>query len=159
MKQTITTLIACLALVGSASVLASDIYKYTDENGNIHYGDRPTGTVDETRVVAIVSKPTDNASVQKNYQARYSNKEEQQSSGSGADSESQGEEKLTRAERIAARQEKEATCERYRDRLETLITARRVYRHGDDGERVYLNDAETQEAREKAEELVELNCN
>ena len=134
MKQKKLLLIACLTLVGSGSVFASDIYKYTDENGNIHYGDRPTGVDNETRV-AILSQRTNNSAVQQAYQARYNNDDDSGQTGS-AEGEDQGEKKLTRAERIAQAQEREAACNRYRARLETLVTSRRLYRHDDAGERV-----------------------
>ena len=157
MKQKKLLLIACLTLIGSGSVFASDIYKYTDENGNIHYGDRPSGVQNETRV-AILSRRTDNAAVQQAYQARYNNDDTGAQTGN-TEVEAQEEKKLTRAERIAQAEERQATCDRYRARLETLVTARRLYRHDDDGERVYLDDAEIQDAREKAEQLVAENCN
>ena len=65
--------IACLMMfVVSASgiTLANDIYKWTDEDGNVHYGDRPSGDSSEERL-AISSKPTDTAMVQARVESRY----------------------------------------------------------------------------------------
>ena len=49
------------AILATGTVLASDIYKYTDENGVVHYVDRPTGAASEERVDVVVSNPTPTA--------------------------------------------------------------------------------------------------
>ncbi len=151
MKRMTHFLIAALATAFCGSALASDIYRWTDENGNVHYGDRPTGAETEQRV-AIASRRTDNAAVQAAYNTRYG----EPKNGSAASEEE--DKPMTRAERRAKAEERAATCQRYRDRLETLVTSRRLYREDENGERVYLDDAESQDARTKAEELVEQYC-
>ena len=57
------------ALLCAASATAGEIYKYTDADGNVHYGDRPTGNPTEERL-AIVSRGTDPAAVQARIEAR-----------------------------------------------------------------------------------------
>jgi hypothetical protein len=49
-------------------------------------------------------------------------------------------------------------CERSRARLETYLQARRVYRTDENGERVYLDDTQRDEARRKAEEQIAEFC-
>ena len=39
-----------LAIVISASAFADEIYKWTDEDGNVHYVDRPSGEASEERL-------------------------------------------------------------------------------------------------------------
>ena len=149
-------LIAALATVLAGPALASDIYRYTDAEGNIHYVDRPTGDPTEERV-AIVSKRSALTQTQARSEpppVAGAPAEQESSSGEGAAEPK----KLTRAEKKAAAQEKAQKCQRYRDQLETLVTSRRLYREDDSGERVYLNDDETQEARNRVQELIVENC-
>lgn len=144
----------CLAV--SASGVASEVYRYTDENGTVHYGDRPTGEADEQQV-AIVSRPTDPVAVQQRYQARYG--ESDDSSGSSEESAQEEERKPTRAELKAAEAQRAADCEQYRARLERFESARRLYRESEGGERYYMTDDEILETRTKARELVDKTCN
>ena len=146
--------IAALATVLAGSALASDIYRYTDAEGNVHYVDRPTGDPTEERV-SIVSRRSDTSQVQARTEPPpVAGAPTEQSSGDGAAEPK----KLTRAEKKAAAREKAQKCQGYRDQLETLVTSRRLYREDESGERVYLNDDETQDARDKVQELIEENC-
>ena len=64
MRQLIVFSVATLLASGLA--VGSEIYKWTDEDGNVHYVDRPTGQPDETRL-DIYSSRTDNTVVQAHY--------------------------------------------------------------------------------------------
>lgn len=146
--------IAALATVLAGSALASDIYRYTDAEGNVHYVDRPTGDPTEERV-AIVSKRSAITQTQaRSEPPPVAGAPAEQSSGEAAAEPK----KLTRAEKKAAAREKAEKCQGYRDQLEMLVTSRRLFREDENGERVYLNDDETQEARNKVQELIEENC-
>lgn len=148
--------IACLMMfVVSASgiTLANDIYKWTDEDGNVHYGDRPSGDSSEERV-AISSNPTNQASVQARVESRYerdvATKEEVAAAAGGGPSE----------EDLQARaKEKAQKCETYKARLQKFVTSRRLYKQDDAGERVYLDEEQTQAARERVENQVQEYCN
>jgi hypothetical protein len=59
MKNSTPSLVFLVAIVITGSAAASEIYRWTDENGNTQYGDRPTE--DAVRVTAISSRPTDNS--------------------------------------------------------------------------------------------------
>lgn len=163
LKQ-LLVVIAAAATLHAGDALAGDIYRYTDAEGNVHYVDRPTGVPSEQRM-AISSKPTDPSQVQARVSARDSRNQPGSRSagtrGTAADTEADEDgaaEKLTRAEKKAARREREQKCQTYRDQMEMLVTSRRLYRADENGEREYLGEAETQEARDKAQELIEANC-
>ncbi|HEX5788396.1 MAG TPA: DUF4124 domain-containing protein [Woeseiaceae bacterium] len=138
------------AVLGAGTAHASDIYRYTDTEGNVHYVDRPTGAPSEERV-AISSKPTNPAQVQARAQTRYGRDAADEAAGEEAD-------KPTRAERAAAAKERADKCQQYRDQLETYVMSRRLYREAPNGEREYLDDSEVAEARSKAEEMVVEHC-
>ena len=145
---------ACLIMfVVSASgiAFANDIYKWTDEDGNDHYGDRPTGDATEERL-AIVSRPTDPSTVQARAKSRYPAREAAEES---APSEPQG---PTEDELRAQATEKKQKCATYKARLQKFVQSRRLYKEDENGERVYLDEEETQAARERVASQVEEYC-
>ena len=66
--------------------------------------------------------------------------------------------RLTRAERARQRQERAEQCADARERLQRHAVARRMYRVDENGERVYLDDAEIAAARDRAEQKVAEYC-
>lgn len=146
----ITLTIAALLFAAGAS--ANEIYKWTDEDGNVHYEDRPSGMPTEQRL-AINYRRTDNSGVQQRINARHERetaREEARSAAAAAEQEA--------AENAAAEEERRQACERARGRLETYLQSRRLYRTDDNGERVYLDDEQREEARRKAEEQITEFC-
>ncbi len=129
---------ACLAMLPISSALAGDIYRYVDDDGGVHYVDRPSGAPDEERLT-IASEPTDPAVVR----ARVA--ERRQARSDEADAE-------------AASDEQAEKCRDYRERLERYVTSQRLYRENEAGERVYLDEAEREEARARVEELIANDC-
>jgi hypothetical protein len=149
-RLTISVLV--LALAASVPTLASEIYKWTDAEGNVHYEDRPTGESNEERL-SVTYKRTDRAVVQARIDSRQENQALRQEAR-----QAEAEDKKTAEEQRAEAEDRQAKCESYRARLETFVTSRRLYREDENGERVYLDDKETQEARQRAEELVAEYC-
>ena len=145
--------IACFIMIAvsvSGTALANDIYKWTDENGNVQYGDRPTGEASEERL-AISSNATDPARVQAHVQSRYASKDPAEQA---AAAEPAG---PTEDELRAQAQERKQKCDTYRARLQKFVTSRRLYKE-QDGERVYLDEAAAQAARERVENQVQEYC-
>jgi len=149
MKNSTPSLVFLVAMVVTGSAAASEIYRWTDENGNTQYGDRPTE--DAVRVTAISSRPTDNSRIIAAADARR----KQQVEDAAIAARNQGpSEKELRAEAA----ERAGKCDTYRGQLQKLITSRRLYREDDAGERVYLAEEEMQAAREKVQNRVEEYC-
>lgn len=153
-KLTAITLAAAgtAVLLASAAATASDIYKYTDEDGTVHYVDRPTGAATEERV-GIVSRPTDNNAVQARLQ---STADTRRTPGDILD-ERDGERESARAER-EEKADRQKKCTQARSRLESYLRAQRLYREDANGEREYLDDTQRVEAQQKAEEAVSEYC-
>lgn len=143
---------AVAALTFATGALGNEIYKWTDEDGNIHYEDRPSGVSTEERI-DITYRRTDNNAVQQRVQAHR----EAQTARDEAKSVAAAEEKEA-ADNAAAEQQRQQACERARARLESYVQSRRLYRTDANGERVYLDDQQRQEARSKAEEQVSEFC-
>lgn len=153
LKQTFVLAAAAASLV-AGSAIASDIYKYTDADGTVHYVDRPSGADTEQRVAIASKRSTPSSSPSRSAQP--------QTAAAATPAETAAAEpeptKKTRAEKIAEKKAREERCASYRAKLETMVTSRRLYRETDGGEREYLSDAEIDQARAKAQELIEENC-
>lgn len=153
MKRNRTALLcAVLAMTFAGGAMANEIYKWTDEDGNVHYGDRPTGAATEERL-AMTYRRTDNAAVQQRVQARVEATVARREARSAAAAEEQA-----AADEAAAAAERAQQCERARARLETYLQSQRLYRTDENGERVYLDDAQRETARQKAEEKITEYC-
>ncbi|MBT8108402.1 MAG: DUF4124 domain-containing protein [Gammaproteobacteria bacterium] len=151
-RQQIALACAVAALTVAPGVTANEIYKWTDTDGNVHYEDRPSGAPTEERI-DIGYRRTDNSAVRKRVSARV----DAQAARAEADSAAAAAEKEAE-ENAAAEAERQKACERSRARLESYLQARRLYRTDDAGERVYLDDAQREEARRKAEEQIAEFC-
>ncbi len=158
-KKLTTTVAAAFLLVASTS-FASEIYRVTDENGNVQYSDRPTFVETEERV-AIASARTDTAAARAHMEQRYSLNQpaEEPAAQNAIPEEIVEEEEMTRAERAAEQRERAQKCQQYRARLDTFENSRRLYRENDSGEREYLEEGEVAEARERVQDLVNEYCN
>ncbi len=159
-KKLTATAAAAFVLVASSS-FAGEIYRFTDEEGNVHYGDRPTYQATEERV-AIASARTDTAQARAHMEQRYSLNQpadEEPAAQNSIPEEIVEEEEMTRAERAAEQRERAQKCQQYRGRLETFENSRRLYRENESGEREYLEEGEVQEARERVQDLINEYCN
>jgi len=138
------------ALAFSGAALSGEIYKWTDEDGNVHYEDRPTGA--EVELVAFTSS-TDSSAVRASIDARRANEAARADQRSKRDEDDQ---EAADAERAADQRVQE--CKESRTRMETYLTSRRLYKEGEAGERVYLDDSQIMDARSKAQEDIQKYC-
>ncbi len=151
-KRHLTSSIVSLAIFFFGGAFANEIYKYTDANGNVHYTDRPSGDASEERLQVSYNR-TDKAAVQERVQSRLDSEAKREEARSEAQ-----QAKQTAADERAAAEEKAAKCADYRQKMKSMLEARRVYREDENGERVYLDDVARAEARTKAEELIKEHC-
>ena len=150
-RPSIITAIAALSLV-AAPALAAEIYKHVDENGTVTYRDRPSGESGE-EILGTTYKRTDNATVQSEIDRRQqyvASMNEKREARSTKDAE--------QAQAALDASERAAKCQENRDRLQSYLQSRRLYRENAAGEREYLDDAEALAARQKVEELVSEYC-
>ena len=143
---------AIAAITVSMGAMANEIYKWTDADGNVHYEDRPSGAATEERL-ELTYRSTDRGAVQARVKSRVdaqTAREEEKSAAAAAEQEA--------ADNAAAEQQRRERCDQARARLESYLQARRLYRTDDNGERVYLDDSQSQQARQKAEEQIAEFC-
>ena len=141
-----------LAIALSTAAFADDIYKWTDEDGNVHYEDRPSGAASTERLQFSYNR-TDNSAVQARVQTQRDATSNRRQAREDAASEKQ-----TSEESRAAAEEKQARCQSYRAQLKTMLESPRVYREDESGERNYLDEAARADARSKAEEAIKETC-
>lgn len=143
---------AVMAMTLASGSLANEIYKWTDENGDVHYEDRPTGAATEERLDMSYNR-TNSADVQRRTQARVdarTAREEARSVAAASEKEA--------AENEATAADLAQKCDKARARMDSYLQSRRLYRTDDNGERVYLDEEQRQEARQKAEEQISEFC-
>jgi hypothetical protein len=145
------TVVFVATLLASGLAVAGEIYKWTDDDGNVHYEDRPIGESGMERM-EIVSQNTDNSIVQARLDADREARDAARQVASEAPPEMSKEE--IRAEQ-KARQEK---CQSYRDRLQAFLRSQRLYEDDDNGDRKYLSEEEITAAREKVQGQIEEYC-
>ncbi len=139
-----------ILLAGTA--MAGDIYKYVDKDGNVHYGDRPSGEATEQRM-ALASRSTDSASVDARIEQRLERDAQRE--------EARQERAAEKEEAAAVREEAEkraARCEESRARLQSYDAALRLYKQDENGERVYLDDAQRAAAEKRARDAISEYC-
>jgi len=140
-----------LAVTAADTAVAGDIFKWTDEDGNVYFGDVPVSA--ESERVAIQSRPTNPARIQTMVQSRADAAAKAAEEQAAATPAGPSPEEL-RAQADARAEE----CSKYRAQLQRFVTSRRLYRQDENGERVYLDEEETQAARERAENQVQDYC-
>jgi hypothetical protein len=149
-----TTLLVTIGLATAITAGASEIYKWTDADGNVHYGDRPAGEyAGSTERLYIVSRPTNPSQVQAMVDARH----ERQETAAEAREKKAEEEKSYSAKKAEAA-DRAKQCASARDSLQKYIQSRRLYRLDESGERVYLDEQQMQEARNRMQAQVEEYC-
>ena len=152
MNKTTRTLIVVSSLLIAGGASAGEIYKWTDENGNVHYGDRPTTAADTERM-NLVSRATDPSQVQANVDA-IQDLEARLDESRTARAEAKAEDDENR--RVS--QQRDQQCQENRARLQTYDESRRLYRQAENGDREYLDDAEREEAKQHVRDLIQEFC-
>jgi len=143
---------AALALVIGTGAYANEIYKWTDEDGSVHYGDRPTGKLTEEQLKFTYNR-TNPEVLEDRVQAQNDVEEKRREARAAA-----AEEKRAAEEERLAADEQKVRCDQTRAQQAKLLQARNVYREDEAGERVYLDDVQRAESLARAETAVKEAC-
>ncbi|MDL0433427.1 DUF4124 domain-containing protein [Marinobacter sp. TBZ242] len=146
MNRKILTLAVLLAVAPTMSSAAS-VYKWTDEEGVTHFGDRqPTGQQAESVSIRTGKRSENNRQSPQERVEALENREAENA-----------ERQKETAQEEARRKQREANCETARSNLSILKRNSRI-RVEEDGEQRYLSEEEIEEQRKKFEEIAEENC-
>ncbi len=143
---------AVLVLLWACSLAASAaVYKWTDADGRLHFGDRPPQAGAET--VPLPSAPASMAPVP--------SAEQRQENQNKLLNAFEAERQLNRAAQDKAQQEKaerERNCAEARERLQAGIRSSAMYQENEAGERVYFDEAQREQAIQRGRQDVEAWC-
>lgn len=144
-------LLSILLSASAFSAQAGSVYKWTDENGVIHFGDRqPTGQKTET--VNVRSGTSESAEA--NGRATPQERVEAMDKASAEQAEK---EEMTRQEEAVVKQ-RQKNCEIARENLKTISTHARI-KVTEGGEQRYLSPEEIQKKKDEFQKIVEQDCN
>jgi len=145
-------LIAISLLCTTTLSVAGKIYKWTDSDGNIHYGERPpNGQSQQIKVpkappssASSSSTPSNQAESRKKLLDAYDKEREEKA------------EATAKAEKEKA--VRDANCTNSRKRVASYSIGGRIYDVTEQGERRYLEDAEIKSKLAEAQKDVEQWC-
>ncbi len=138
-RKSAIAFVMMLAVSSAGMAFASNIFKWTDEGGNLHFSDHPTREASK-EPLAIGSMLTDTSMIQ----------------AKAAVIEPVG---ATRKELRAQALEREEKCATNKARLKRLLTSRRLYRKDENGVSVDLDEDEIFAERERVQNQVLEYCN
>ncbi|QJR14686.1 DUF4124 domain-containing protein [Usitatibacter palustris] len=151
------TLVIAIALALAAPVAHSQVYKWTDKDGRVHYGEKPPEGVKATPVAvpsapkgAAAATPAPDAAPPKTVSEQEAEFRKRQAKRDEA------ERSFKQREEEAA--EREKICENARKRLEILRTPVPVYTKDEQGNRSYLDEGGRASEIAKEEKREKENC-
>jgi hypothetical protein len=137
-------------LVAFSGMASAVVYKWTDAQGKVQYGDNPPNGV-HAEVVELLGT----------HAARSTQSAPGESAGNSGSKPAPAaqDDPAKKAVDDDVAQTKEKQCADAQDRYKHLIEGRRLYKTGPDGERVYLTSDEIDSERVNAKRDVDAICN
>lgn len=127
----------------------AEIYKWTDEQGNVHYGDKPNEKADEVQV--DISK--------KGHISTDSDRQLKRKKLIDAFNQDREYENKQKAEAQKKSKKIKKTCARAKDQLKNYVRARALYDLDEEGNRVIISDEERNKSTQKLKNNIEKYCN
>ena len=125
---------ALLVSLSFVTDLTAGIYRWTDENGNVHFGDKPVDATSATELKIDTSKKSGITNSSGNQSERdYLLKKIEEEKQAEAEA---------RSKHLSEKKERRARCNALKSEYQGHIQSNRSYRMRPDGERIYLSDAE-----------------
>jgi len=146
-----------LLLATTLPAVAQDasVYKWVDAEGVPHYSDQPPADA-AAQELNIRFRRTDRSMAQN--QAKPKTAAGESVPAPTTESSSAESASAEEAERQQVLAERKATCEKAKERVAKYSNARRLYKPGPDGERIYLSDEEIDAERAEANRAVKEWC-
>ena len=138
-----------LFIILSSSVNAG-VYKWTDEEGNVHYGDKPINQDDTTELKINTDTDTGITNSSGNDKERTRMAQELQEDREAREKK--------RADRRVEKKKQQKTCAKLKKRLIQHQRASGVYKRDANGERVYYTPKERDSQVEKINKGIRKNC-
>ena len=130
----------------------ASVYKWIDDNGKVHYGDRPQASQ------PAVEMQVDNAPAAKSYSDDGMSRAEKRERLLQAMEEDRVEKQEQRDKQKALSQQNRQKCNRYRDRMRHYQRASALYNLDKNGNRVYVSDAERARSTKNLQAKINRYC-
>ena len=141
-------LLVFAALIAWSSLASAVVYKWTDAQGKLQYGDRPPDGVHAEVVQLLGTHPST---------GRIASSTPAQAPAVANPTPKDAEDKKAVDQDVA--QVKDKQCTEAQDRYKKLIEGRRLYKAGPDGERQFMTSEEIDTERLNAKRDVDQICN
>ena len=142
-------LLAAALLLSLPVASAQEVYRFVDQDGTVHYTDRPPMSVPAERV---------GLTYQRTNPAAMESQTESPAGDPPPAEDPEVQETVPAEPPPLTREQKQERCQTARDRALRYATAHRLYREGEDGQREYLSDQELDAERQKAEAAAQEAC-
>jgi Domain of unknown function (DUF4124) len=151
MLRSLCMLTLTTALLAGGTAMA-DVYKFTDDKGNVQYTDKPR-TLPAERL-NLQSRKTDVVEVQQRQDTEL--KRQQDADKARQQTTAQRTDQNAAAQLTA--KDKAERCVKARERYDSYMNSQRLYEEQSNGERRYLTDEELNEARATAKASMDVMC-
>ena len=144
-------LLTSVALVAGTAM--ADVYKYTDEKGNIQYTDKPPSLPAER--LNVQSQKTDMVAVQ----ARQAEEQQRQANNAQQSARNRADTADRKEATELTAKDKAERCAKSRERYDKYMNSQKLYEQDEkSGERRYLSSEEIDVARASAKASMEVLC-
>lgn len=126
------------------------VYKWVDANGRTHFGDRPPAEASSSEVSVKTAPVSADVDARQRHEKMTDFLEQQQ--------QEREERQAANAEAEEKAQKQAELCRKLRARLKYLASVSKFYNINDEGERVYVNDAENEQIRKDYRARVLKTC-
>ncbi len=149
-RMRLIELVVTLALTLSAGIAAAEVYRWVDEDGKVHYGDRKPATGTGTRALALPPAPSRDAD-----HAERALKQRRLLDAFDAE---RDERRQAETAAAAAKHEREERCAKLERDLDRFNRANIVYSRDESGARIYMSDEEREATVARAREWRDKHC-
>ena len=148
----LTCITAFLLCIASGSAIATEVYTWTDADGNVHFGDKPPSGQKAETVSIRAAPPASNAVIDDNASG-------QNSSASPSAAEVKRQEIVDNRQQHRDQQaQTDRMCAIHARRLEKMEPNRRVYYQDADGETSLIDDDRRVALIEESKAFIANNC-
>ncbi|TBW50982.1 DUF4124 domain-containing protein [Marinobacter halodurans] len=143
-------LLTCLLSVSAFSATAGSVYKWTDENGVVHFGDqKPINKKSETVNVRSGTSKADTGEARMSPQEKVDALDKSRADQAEKDKQSREEE--------AQAKQREKNCEIATKNLQTINSHARI-KISENGEQRYLTPEEIQKKKDEFQKIIDEDC-
>lgn len=126
------------------------VYKWTDSDGNVHFGDRPADMKQATELNIKINKNTGiSTSPSRNKERAYLLKKIEENKQADAEK---------KKERVAASKKRKRACDSYKQRYQSMIQSNRSYTMTPDGVKTYQSNKTRSKRMTQLKKNVAKNC-